>query len=150
MVSGIRRSTLEDRKDKERRPGSDREGYGGGRQRAEQTPDHGFGDRGFGQGAGSGDRKSGETQPESEGKQLPEGIKAETGGPGWDERFVDENADKYGQAGGQPTAQRGPSQSTGGHEQEPDGLGDTSDLSPRGGVGIRETEKRPGEPEKNK
>lgn len=34
--------------------------------------------------------------------------------PDWQERFVRENADKFGQAGGKPVVQRGPGQSGGG------------------------------------
>ena len=46
--------------------------------------------------------------------KLPKAVKPVEDGPDWDERFVRENADKYGQAGGEPIVQRGPSHSTGG------------------------------------
>jgi hypothetical protein len=70
---------------------------------------------------------------------------AEPGGPDWQEQFVEENADKYGQAGGQPSTGRGAAQSAGGHEHKEGDVGSTADLSPRGGVGIRETERWPAE-----
>jgi hypothetical protein len=101
-------------------------GYGGARDRALETPEHAFGDRGWADGRG--------------GKEQD---KREESDPGWQERFTRENAAKYGQAGGEPTEQRGPAQSTGGEPQEETNVGDTKDISPRGGVGIRETEKRP-------
>jgi len=75
---------------------------------------------------------------------LPRGARPVAGGPGWEERYARENSDKYGQWGGQPIAQRGSGQSTGGMEHREDGLGSVRDVSPRGGYGIRETENWPG------
>lgn len=128
-----------DDKDQARKHRDDPSGYGGGRQRAEETPEHTFGERGWSEGRGKGD-----AAPDTGGgrKDLPEGVR--DGGaddPQWQERFASENAHKYGQVGGEPTEQRGPAQSAGGYEHEEGEVGDTNDLSPRGGVGIRETEK---------
>jgi hypothetical protein len=111
-------------------------GYGGGRERVEQMHEHVFGERGWSTRGGD-DPSAGEPA----GDDKPQGVH-ETHGPDWQEKFVSENADKYGQAGGQPIEQRGGSQSFGGVPEE-EGFGDTRNVSPRGGVGIRETEKWP-------
>jgi hypothetical protein len=111
-------------------------GYGGGRERGEQWPEHGFGDRGWGGGRGSG--ISGDWQRGR--RDLPEGAHPVPDGPEWQERYARENAGKYGQWGGQPIAQRGSAQSLGGYEHREPGLGSTHDISERGGMGLRETE----------
>lgn len=117
-------------------------GYGGGRTRAEQSPEHGFGDRGWGGGrAGAGETGTSSDQKDQE---LPRGAEPARGGAGWDERYARENSDKYGQGGGQPVEQRGAGQSMGGVQHREQSLGDTQDLSPRGGYGTRETENWPG------
>jgi hypothetical protein len=100
------------------------------REDRKETQDHVFGEHGWGEAAGDKARDKARGNP---GEQ----------GTGWQGQFARQNADKYGQAGGQPMEQRGPAQSTGGQPQEETNVGDTKDLSPRGGVGIRETEKRP-------
>lgn len=111
-------------------------GYGGGRQRLEEMHDHAFGERGWG--TSGGDREP--SQQEAETK-TPEPVK-ETHDPNWQEKFVKENADKFGQGGGHPIEQRGPAHSTGGESEEEE-VGDVRNVSPRGGYGIRETEKWP-------
>jgi hypothetical protein len=112
-------------------------GYGGGRQRVEQMHENAFGERGWGTRGGD------EPQPENQKAEpeMPEGVH-ETKDPNWQEKFTKENADKYGQAGGQPIEQRGASQSADGKPEE-EGFGDTRNVSPRGAYGIRETEKWP-------
>lgn len=101
--------------------------------------EHEFGDAGWG-----GSRTNEEGQASSQaGPEPPEPVHSVPEGPDWQNRFVQENADKIGQAGGQPVVQRGSSGSGDGFEHEEQSLGDTGDLSPRGGVGIRETEDWP-------
>jgi hypothetical protein len=115
-------------------------GYGGGRERGENWPEHGFGDRGWGGGrAKSTDSRESGEQDEAR-RDLPQGATPVPDGPGWQEQYARENADKYGQSGGQPTAGRGPSQSHGGYEHREADIGSTDELSERGGLGIRETE----------
>ena len=111
-------------------------GYGGGRQRVEQMHEHAFGERGW-------PAPGGDEAPQNQvsGGDKPEGVR-ETHGPDWQEKFVQENSDKYGQWGGKPIEQRGAPQSTGGVPEE-ESTGDTRDVSPRGAYGIRETEKWP-------
>jgi hypothetical protein len=116
-------------------------GYGGGRSRAERWPEHGFGDRGWGGGrAPEGDPN---ISSDRRYRELPEGARPVSGGPGWDERYVRENFDKYGQSGGQPIRQRGAGQSMGGYEHEEAEHGSTRDIGARGGYGIRETDRWP-------
>jgi osmotically-inducible protein OsmY len=119
-------------------------GYGGGRNRAEQTPEHGFGERGWGGGrAPSEDRDRRSSAPY---RNLPEGVHdVGPDDPRWQERYARENSDKYGQGGGQPIRQRGAGQSMGGYEQREQSLGSTRDLSAHGTYGSRETERWPGE-----
>jgi hypothetical protein len=112
-------------------------GYGGGKQRVEQMHEQAFGERGWSSRGGD-EPKAEEGREEVE---MPEGVH-ETHGPDWQEKFVQENADKYGQSGGQPIEQRGGSQSFGGKPEE-EGFGDTRDVTPRGGYGTRETDKWP-------
>lgn len=129
-----------DRHEGERRRLADYEGgYGGGRERAEEGPEHEFGRTGWG-----GGRAHHDDDPHQAGgrREFPEGVHPVPDGPGWQERYARENADKYGQAGGQPIEQRGASQSMGGYEQREQGLGDTRGLSPRGGVGSRDVPTR--------
>lgn len=85
-------------------------GYGGGRERADNGPEHAFGEQGWGDGPIEATSKP----PQPENTDLPEGVTPVEGGPGWQERFTRENSDKYGQSGGEPIAPRGPGQSTGG------------------------------------
>lgn len=112
-------------------------GYGGGRERVERWPEHGFGDRGWG--GGRGQEAARKPPEEDEQRRLPEGAHP-THGPDWQERYTRENRDKYGQWGGQPIAQRGSSGSMGGYQDREQGLGNTDEISPRGAYGIRETE----------
>ena len=88
-------------------------GYGGGRERVEQMHEHAFGERGWGTG---GDTTSSKTDGEA---KQPKGVE-ETHEPDWQEKFAKKNADKYGQWGGQPIEQRGPSHTTGGVPAEED------------------------------
>ena len=123
----------------------DEGGYGGGRKRAEQAPDHEFGERGWGGGrAQSEDRHPPENSAPD--RHMPEGVR-DTGPDDarWQERYTRENADKYGQGGGQPIRQRGAGQSMGGFEHREQSLGSTKDLSAHGTYGSRETERWPGE-----
>jgi hypothetical protein len=109
-------------------------GYGGGRERAERSPEHAFGEKSWSEGRGG---RAARNPQESE--QLPKG--ATDGGPGdpkWQERFVDENADKFGQAGGEPTKQRGPAQSAGGKEHVDAPPESVAEGGPRGGYGTSE------------
>jgi len=122
-------------------PSDDPAGYGGGRERAEEFSKDTFGDAGW-----SVSRKgaeSGPDAPETSGDsyQPPAGATpTQNSGPGWESEYVRENADKYGQAGGRPTAQRGSAQSGGGFEHRQQGLGSTQDVTPRGTYGQKETE----------
>jgi osmotically-inducible protein OsmY len=118
-------------------------GYGGGRNRAVETPDHRFGERGW-----SGGRAPAEEPPRRDAggpsHDLPEGER--DAGPDdsqWQERYVRENSDKYGQWGGQPIRPRGAGSSMGGYEHREQSLGSINDLSPRGAYGARETERWP-------
>jgi hypothetical protein len=124
-------------------------GYGGGRDRAEQTPEHAFGDRGWGGGRAPPDeRRSSQRDNTEASRDLPEGVHdVGPDDPRWQERYVRENADKYGQAGGQPIRQRGSGSSMGGYEHREESVGSTRDLSPHGTYGVRETERWPGEDE---
>ena len=87
--------------------------------------------------------KQDEKQSPQTGRDLPEGPEPVEEGPNWQERYVEKNADKYGQAGGQPIAQRGPGQSTGGDEHKDAGAAPTRDAGSRSAPGIREIKRRP-------
>lgn len=87
-------------------------GYGGGRERVEQMHEHAFGERGWTNRGGDEPKPSGEEKVE-----VPEGVH-ETHDPNWQQKFVRENADKYGQSGGKPIEQRGEAQSKGGKPDE--------------------------------
>jgi hypothetical protein len=111
-------------------------GYGGGRERAEQVADHAFGERAWSEGRGEQRQPK---QPAEPHAKSPEGVR-DVGPehPEWQERYTAENADKYGQAGGQPTAQRGPSQSAGGEEHKEAPPESQVEGGPRGGYGTSE------------
>jgi len=118
-------------------------GYGGSRERAKRWPEHGFGDRGWGggRGHGSGPQQRNGQRSEPRSPQYDEGVRPVHSGPDWDERYVAENAGHYRQSGGHGIVQRGAAQSMGGFEHREQGLGDTRNISARGGYGIRETER---------
>ena len=136
-------------KDEEERGNDYEGGYGGGRERAEQAPGKGFGEQGWGSGrAPSDEQRTREAGKDSPSRDLPEGVRdVGPDDPRWQERYVRENADKYGQAGGQPIRQRGSGSSMGGYEHREQSLGSTRDLSPHGTYGTRETERWPPEDE---
>jgi len=114
-------------------------GYGGSRERAERWPEHGFGDRGWGGGRGHGTGH--DMHSDQRSRNYPEGARTVRSGEKWDERYAADNANQYGQSGGQGIAQRGSSQSMGGFEHREQGLGDTRDVSARGAYGMHETER---------
>lgn len=121
-------------------------GYGGGRNRAEQTPDHGFGERGWGGGRAPSDERRSRDDERSGHRQMPEGVRDV--GPDdsrWQDRYVRENSDKYGQGGGQPIRQRGSGQSLGGYDHREQSPGMGRDVSAHGTYGTRETENWPSE-----
>jgi HSP20 family molecular chaperone IbpA len=102
----------------------------------ERRREHGFGDRGWG-----GGRTQDEPPPRDRQRDLPEQVRDVSDGGQWQERFVRQNADKYGQSGGRPIEQRGPSGSRAGWDhREPGGIGSAHEISPRGAYGIRETD----------
>ena len=129
------------------RPNDYEGGYGGGRERAEQAHGDGFGEQGWsGSRAPSDERRPPQGANGSPDRELPEGVHdVGPDDPRWQERYVRENADKYGQAGGQPIRQRGAGGSMGGYEHRDQSLGSTRDLSPHGTYGTRETERWPSE-----
>jgi hypothetical protein len=130
-------ASVADQKDRDKENLEDYEGgYGGGRQRIEQMHEHAFGERGW-------STRSGDDSAPAEDAHVPrpEGVH-ETHGPGWQDEFIKENSDKYGQSGGKPIGQRGSTQTTGGVPDE-EQVGDARNVSPRGTYGIRETEKWP-------
>ncbi len=121
------------------KPSEDVAGYGGGRERVEQFNDRSFGDTGWG------GRRGPSQSPPPHGRQhspdYPEGARPVSGEHDWDRRYARENSDKYGQWGGKPIEQRGGPQSRGGWDHLEENIGDARDISPRGGYGIRETER---------
>jgi len=123
-------------------PSDDPAGYGGGRERGEELSKNAFGETGW-SASRSPESTEGEAAPPQQGEayKRPDGVKPTEGsGPGWQEQYTRENADKYGQQGGRPSAQRGSSQSGGGFEHREQGLGSTQDVTPRGAYGQKETE----------
>jgi len=117
------------------KPSDNPAGYGGGRERGEEFSQGAFGDAGWSASRRSGDQPGSEPAPHhgADDYRPPEGATpTATNSPGWDKDYVVENSDKYGQAGGRPTEQRGPSQSEGGFEPTQPGRGETEDPTPRG------------------
>lgn len=117
------------------KPSDNPAGYGGGRERGEEFSKGSFGDAGWSASRKPGDQPATAQAPQQggDGYRPPEGATpTNTSAPGWEEEYVRENADKYGQAGGKPTEQRGPSQSHGGFEPKEPGGGDTEDTTPKG------------------
>ncbi|MBC7925280.1 MAG: BON domain-containing protein [Bryobacteraceae bacterium] len=124
------------------RPSDHEAGYGGGRERAEEFSRNSFGETGWGSGRQfhpDEPYRGGNERPEPR-RDFPYGPRNVQAGPGWDERYARENAGQHGESGGQPTMQRGASQSGGGVGHREQGTGNSRDMSPRGGYGIRETE----------
>jgi hypothetical protein len=131
-----RRRTGRDSGAKDTGPIESEGGYGGGRERAEHVAGHAFGERAWSEGRGEQQPAPERDEPRAE---PPESVRdAGRDDPQWQERYTAENADKYGQAGGQPTAQRGPAQSAGGEEHRDAPPESQVEGGPRGGYGTSE------------
>ena len=121
-------------------------GYGGGRNRVNESADHSFGERGWSGGRGPSDdsRREDSGEQRDRYRNMPEGVRdVGRDDAHWQERFARENSDKYGQGGGQPIRQRGSGQSMGGYEHREQSVGSTRDITPHGTYGNRETERWP-------
>ena len=125
------------------KPSDNPAGYGGGRERGEEFSQGSFGDAGWSASRKSGDQPGSEQAPHqgADGYRPPEGATpTNTNSRGWEAEYVRENADKYGQAGGRPTEQRGPSQSQGGFEPKQTGSRATEDATPKGTYSSKDAE----------
>ena len=117
------------------KPSDNPAGYGGGPERGEEFSRGSFGDVGWSAPRNPDHQPGSEQAPHegADGYRPPKGATpTNTNSPGWDEIYVRENADKYGQAGGKPTQQRGPSQSEGGFQQNQPTRDETEATPPTG------------------
>jgi len=130
------------------KPSDNPAGYGGDRERGEEFSRGSFGDAGWSASRKPGDQPESAQDPQrgADDYRPPAGATpTATSSRGWDEDYVAENADKYGQAGGKPTEQRGPSHSEGGLERNQPGQGETEDPTPRGTYSAKDV----GEPKRS-